>query len=123
MRVLPFSRLRWAAVLVAVALAPVGCASTGAGDTAMLKVTVREVGGPLGPSGIEPNQPVPNAEVRVAATGTSLSATTNQAGVATFHLAEGVYFVSVPTCGPTGNREVRVSQARTTALTWICPIP
>ena len=116
-------RLYRAGALAAMVLAGVGCASPGAGTAGALKVTVLQVGGPLLPNGSEPTQPVSNAEVNVAANGTSRSAATNSAGVATFRLPGGSYFVSSPTCGSTGSVKVTVAPGRLATLSWICPVP
>jgi hypothetical protein len=66
---------------------------------------------------------VPDSEVTVAASGTSLSAATSKAGVAAFSLPGGRYAVSVRNCGYTGKLEATVIPSRTTSLLWACPIP
>ena len=118
--------LKRAGALAILALTAVGCSSpaSSAGNAGVLKVTVRQVGGPMLPNGSTPSQPVPNAEVKIAgATGPAVSAATNSAGVATFRLSGGSYYVSVATCGYTGKREVTVKPAGSTFLTWVCPVP
>jgi len=119
----------WAGALAALALICAGCGSpvpagnSHNGKTGTLKVTVIQAGGPGLPGGGTPKQPVANAEVKVTSASTSLSSPTGRAGVATFRLPSGSYLVSVPTCGSTGKREVTVTAASSTSLTWTCPIP
>ena len=82
-----------------------------------------QAGGQPLPSGGTPEQPVQNAEVKVTFSSTSVSSPTGKDGVATFHLPNGSYLVWVPTCGSTGKRNVTITAARPTSLTWICPVP
>lgn len=112
--------IKWAGALAALGLICAGCASP---VTGTLKVTVIQAGGPELPGGGTPKSPVVNAEVKVASASTSLSSRTGTAGVATFHLASGSYFVSVPTCGFTGKREITITAPSSASLTWTCPIP
>lgn len=118
--------LKWAGALAILALTAAGCSSpaSSAGTAGVLTVTVQQVGGPMLRNGGTPSQPVPNAEVTIAgATGPGVSAATNSAGVATFRLSGGSYYVSVATCGYTGKREVTVNPAKPAFLTWVCPVP
>ena len=82
-----------------------------------------QAGGPQLRGGGTPQRPVANAEVKVTASSTSLSSPTGKLGVAIFRLPGGSYLVSVPTCGSTGNRGVTIKAARSTSVTWTCPIP
>lgn len=121
-------RMRLAGAVAALALICAGCGSVASGDphkgkTGALKVTVTEAGGQPAPGGGTPKYPVASANVNVTSTGTNLSSLTDKAGVAIFRLPGGSYSVSVSTCGPTGKREVTVTAAGSTSLTWICPIP
>jgi hypothetical protein len=107
-------------------LVAVGCTNSSspgltAENSGALKVTVHFAGGPPTRGGGTPNFPVPHAEVTVTANDTSLSATANNAGVATFRLLGGRYSIHVSTCG-TGKLEATVTPARSTSLTWICSI-
>jgi hypothetical protein len=113
-------RLRLSALLVVTALAVSGCAT---GSTGTLKVTVEQVGGPMMPNGKTPSEPAAKAEVQVSGPGTDLSSVTGDSGVVSFQLPGGSYSVSVPTCGSTGKEHVTVTPARSTSLTWICPVP
>jgi hypothetical protein len=120
-----FSSRHRAGALSALVLVCTGCASTtsspgqSAEDSGMLKVSARYAGGPQGTR----TQSVVKAEVKVTAKDTSVNATTDSAGVATFRLPGGRYSVSVPTCGSTGKVEATVTPARSASLTWVCPIP
>ncbi|WP_300605428.1 hypothetical protein [Trebonia sp.] len=115
----------------AVAALAVGCASCGgpaaAGSshheaTGTLRVTVMYAGGPARPGGGTPTFPVPNAEVQVASSRTSLSSRAGKDGVVTFRLPGGSYLVSSPTCGSRGTVEVTVTAPGAASLTWWCPI-
>jgi hypothetical protein len=117
----------WAGALAILTVAGAGCShqsSSAQTPAGVLTVTVQQVGGPMLPNGSTPTQPVANAEVQVAtAAGATVSTATSNAGVATFRLWGGTYYVSVPTCGYTGKREVKVTSPGSTSLKWVCPVP
>ncbi len=120
--------MTWAGGLAIVAVAVAACASAPApGEAAgVLTVTAVEAGGPVSANAGTPSQPAgPGLVIKVAVqgTGTGLSAVTNGAGVATFSLPGGSYYVSSASCGTTGRVKVTVQAARSTSLTWVCPIP
>jgi hypothetical protein len=117
--------LWWAGALAVLALAGAGCSSpSSSANPGVLSVTVQAAGGPPLPNGGTQIHPVSNAQVKVAAAGgPTVSAVTNSAGVASFRLSGGSYYVSVGTCGYTGKREVTVKPAGSASLTWVCPVP